>query len=835
MSGEEYLDPAMVARYVDRVEIGRGGMGVVLAARDRQLDRKVAIKVMHATEFGGGRARERFLEEGRICSQMLHENVVRIYDYGAPEKFPPYMVFEFIEGRSLFEILESRDLSGDEAFAVLLGIAKGLAHAHGAGVIHRDLKPENILIEEGFRAKVADFGLAKDYTSSSGVRTQQGILLGTPPYMCPEYIRGEKAQAPADTYALGVLAYRLFTGELPYDDQDPMKLLRRHVKDPIPDPRRANPRICDELATVITTCLAKEPGQRYADMGAVVAALGAAQRAQTRYGPIRTSGTSSGRHKGPIGTGDPTVAASGTRGRFRIPAPDEAPSLLRSRPFVLGSTLTVALLGIGLAHQLWTGSQVSVSGFRVYRSPRALRIEWQAAGPVDLRVTGRGAAEGKDLRRAPEIRPVPGGSVGLVRHLDPETDYLIELRQPWTGRAVETVAIQTPPDRAPPKGRIEVGRNRPPVVLSVRPGFDAGLTWTAEVEAAGGARRKVSGGDPDALAEDLRIPLEGLDPMQRVRLAYTLHPAGEDPREPVEILRGRTPLATALEEALTPLSQEALGKALSDFATEVQDRRVRRTEYPPEPERHLVDAGIDPSISTLGSLLPRLLGTPDVPLLDRTEAECTALPLAFFDVVLEGNAYPGAFRLREARMGYLPHGPASTLAEGGRLLATVFHAQAQGGPLAVALFPSGYEDEVASRNLRLLGSGSLASRTYGDDDENFRKFQENGSQVRMDFELEEDPPRELELAIRSLSFVRRYFLVLEVEGRGRVALWSHEAESAQHELVPSPEGSPGFYRLPPGLLVRGRNRLVFRLVDWPGKDGFLVPVRLLEVTIRAGA
>lgn len=200
--------------------IGQGGMGAVFRAWDLRLERAVAIKVVRADLLGDPESRARFLREAQIVARLQHPAIVTVFDYGSLADGAAFLVMEFVPGEDLRSVLrrEAR-LSEERTVGLLSGVAMGVDSAHKSGVFHRDLKPENILLpESGTGPKVVDFGVAKLTTvaPNSEPLTVGGTIVGTPAYMAPEQLRGEAVDARADVFSLGVMAYEMLTGKLPY-------------------------------------------------------------------------------------------------------------------------------------------------------------------------------------------------------------------------------------------------------------------------------------------------------------------------------------------------------------------------------------------------------------------------------------------------------------------------------------------------------------------------------------------------------------------------------------------------------------------------------------------
>jgi formylglycine-generating enzyme required for sulfatase activity/tRNA A-37 threonylcarbamoyl transferase component Bud32 len=270
------MAPERIGKYEIEHKVGRGGFAVVYKARDPFLNRDVAIKVLHANLSDEPEMVERFYREARSAAALRHPHIVTIYEIGELDDGQIYLVMEYLPGLSLAEVLaEIKTFSVEQTLAILEQIADALDYAHGQNLVHRDVKPQNIRVqdkEDGtFDCVLTDFGLAKFLASED--LTTSGVI-GTFGYMAPEQAAGRQDQiGPAtDVYALGVMAYRMLTGRVPFEG-DSASVLVAHLQDPPPDPRA----ICDALspgvASVLLRSLAKDPLDRYPSAGEMVADL----------------------------------------------------------------------------------------------------------------------------------------------------------------------------------------------------------------------------------------------------------------------------------------------------------------------------------------------------------------------------------------------------------------------------------------------------------------------------------------------------------------------------------------------------------------------------------
>ena len=275
------------SRYEIQGPLGRGGMGMVYKAHDRTLDETVAIKILRPDFAEDPRMADRFRSEIKLARRVRHRNVCTIHDYGQ-DKGLLYISMELIEGVDLKKILREKGaLPPDEAYDVAIQMAEGLQAVHDAGIIHRDLKTPNIMRDAQGVARLMDFGVAKRH-GAEGTATATGHIVGTPEYMSPEQAQGQKVDFRSDIYALGVVIYEMFTGQVPFRGETPISTILKHLHDPPPleGPQAAT--IPPALKPVLRRALAKEPAYRYPTAAALAEALRQARTPSRRQQPVAT-------------------------------------------------------------------------------------------------------------------------------------------------------------------------------------------------------------------------------------------------------------------------------------------------------------------------------------------------------------------------------------------------------------------------------------------------------------------------------------------------------------------------------------------------------------------
>src|SRR5437667_8639276 len=254
--------------------IGKGAMATVYKAKQISLDRIVAIKVLPLKNSENPEFVDRFHKEGKAAAKLAHNNIVQAIDVGTTAENRHYFVMEYIEGKTLYDIMqpppvgEGRTFSENEALDIMIQIADALDHAHQRGLIHRDVKPKNIILAKGGVAKLTDLGLARATDDKAAAESEAGKAYGTPYYISPEQIRGEvDIDYRADIYSLGATMYHLVTGHPPFDGDTPSAVMHKHLKNPLVPPDHINTALSAGIGEIIELAMAKDRDERYHSTG----------------------------------------------------------------------------------------------------------------------------------------------------------------------------------------------------------------------------------------------------------------------------------------------------------------------------------------------------------------------------------------------------------------------------------------------------------------------------------------------------------------------------------------------------------------------------------------
>jgi serine/threonine protein kinase len=252
-------------------QVGKGAMATVYKARQQSLDRIVAVKVLPKKMSDNQEFVDRFYKEGRAAAKLSHNNIVQAIDVGSTPDARHYFVMEFIEGKTLYDMMlpppvgDGHVFQEAETLEIMAQMADALAHSHARGMIHRDVKPKNIILTPSGVAKLTDLGLARAQDDSEAAQSEAGKAYGTPYYISPEQIRGDLDIAfRADIYSLGATMYHLVTGRPPFEAETPSAVMHKHLKTPLKPPDHLNPALSAGISEIIEVAMAKNRDERYA-------------------------------------------------------------------------------------------------------------------------------------------------------------------------------------------------------------------------------------------------------------------------------------------------------------------------------------------------------------------------------------------------------------------------------------------------------------------------------------------------------------------------------------------------------------------------------------------
>jgi eukaryotic-like serine/threonine-protein kinase len=446
--GATVTDP-LVGRLLDgryRLErtIARGGMATVYLGTDTRLDRVVAVKVLRAALAEDPEFVERFTREARSAARLSSPDVVAVFDQGRDAASGvAYLVMEHVEGRTLRDVVRTRGpLPAAQALVYLEPVLRALAAAHSAGLVHRDVKPENVLVADDGRIKVADFGLARAFETSSLTATT-GLLLGTVAYLAPEQVEHGTADPRTDVYAAGIVLWELLTGTPPYESESPLSVAYRHVNEDVPPPSEVVEGVPAAVDELVLRATRRDPSARPVDAGAFLAEV----RAVLSDLP---------------GDHDTVVVRRATPEHPTLVVPRPAatrpprPTKRRRRKRGILLALVVLLLAaaaLGGGWYLGSGRYADVPN--VLRSDEATAVaDLQAAG-FEVRVEPEGrndedVAAGLVLEQSPDAasRIRRGATVTLVLSLGPDRRAVPELAGqdvPGATAALEAVGLRAGP------------------------------------------------------------------------------------------------------------------------------------------------------------------------------------------------------------------------------------------------------------------------------------------------------------------------------------------------------------------------------------------------------
>lgn len=411
--------------------LGKGGMGAVYKVYEPGLDRHVALKILPAEFLHEETFAARFAREVKVVARLEHPSIVPIYGAGIEDGLP-WMAMRLLPGGTLSSLLENGRLTTPRIVAILRGVASGLAYAHAQRIVHRDLKPQNVLLDDSGQVYLADFGLARILEGSTTALTRTGMVAGTPQYMAPEQALGQAVDHRADIYALGIIAYEMFTGRVPFTADTPMAVLMKHLQDAVPVEPLAT--VAEPARRAILRAVAKDVGDRWPSAVAFVDALQGL--------PVEEETIASGMPAADGESGKLTVPPSGGTGErattLQAPMAPSAPEAVRPRRYrALALTIGAAAVAVAIALATF---------LRPRNAPKALPISVPVAAAEpespQAQETMQGPQDGLEYVR------IPSGSfeMGCV----PDDSRCAENEKPrhhveipkafWLGRTLVTVA-----------------------------------------------------------------------------------------------------------------------------------------------------------------------------------------------------------------------------------------------------------------------------------------------------------------------------------------------------------------------------------------------------------
>ncbi|HZQ66487.1 MAG TPA: Stk1 family PASTA domain-containing Ser/Thr kinase [Gaiellaceae bacterium] len=415
MATDALLNTEFDGRYLIERKLGSGGMADVYLAEDKELGRRVALKLLNERHANDDQFVERFRREAQSAAGLNHPNIVSIFDRGQAEG-TYYIAMEYLDGRTLKELLVR---NGPTPVPIAIDYARqilgALAFAHRAGIVHRDIKPHNIVVRKDGRLKVTDFGIAR---SGASQMTEAGSIVGTAQYLSPEQARGAPVDARSDLYSLGIVLYEMLTGKVPYTGDAPVEIAMKHLT-AVPDPpSKLRPDVPHDLDAIVMRALAKDPEQRYssaeemdADLARVARGVAVSQKTEEAMTQVLA------------GAGATTAATMVTRPRtvtappaYRPPAPyyEETARRRSIWPWLLG-VLAVAIAAIGgyliyqkIEEQLSTAKPIAVVDVR--NVMKSLAIQKLKEQGFDVRVESQ-SSDTVPQNEVVDQSPSPGSRI----------------------------------------------------------------------------------------------------------------------------------------------------------------------------------------------------------------------------------------------------------------------------------------------------------------------------------------------------------------------------------------------------------------------------------------
>ena len=563
----------LIGRRLGRYEVvsllGAGGMGEVYRARDTELERDVAVKVLPDAASGDPAWLERLCREARALSRLSHPNILEIFDAGSDDGIR-YVVTELLEGRTLRDHLEHGRLPIRKAVAIADAISRGLGAAHAQGVVHRDVKPENVMLTSDGRVKVLDFGIASlhepepaamDVTEAQTV-TSAGTLLGTIGYMAPEQVRGDPADARSDVFAVGCVLYEMLTGRRAFERATPAATLAAIMHEEPEPPGALVPDLPAGLARVVMRCLEKEPGERFQSAADIAFALRAAEGSRGHRPIARRGRRFDRRFVAAAILGAAVVVAAGLAWRhisFAPPALPEQKHVAVMRFQGSGGNPELQSLADGLTESVTSGMELLEEQTRgdLWVVPARSSVQPEVQTPegmyrnydVTVAITGSLGMEGKAIRLRLEV-------------LDPVTQSL--LRRTVIEDSLGNVsAFQGEPVAAAAR-MLDVQLSQESLDRLSATGTTMGSALEHYLRGCGALRRAADQGTVTSAISDLRKSVE-IDPLfaaARLSLARAHLARFELQKEASDLEEG---LSSAEEAGRTGASRFEVARVMADL------------------------------------------------------------------------------------------------------------------------------------------------------------------------------------------------------------------------------------------------------------------------------
>lgn len=504
-------------RYKIERKIGEGGMAEVYLGYDDLLHRPIAIKRLRPQYAADPVFRTRFEREAQAAASFSHPNIVDIYDVGE-DGGTPYIVMEYIAGQTLKEIIEQEGPFDPDDVAILVEqVASALDYAHERGFVHRDIKPHNILVDADGLAKVVDFGIAKGLSDST--LTEAGSGLGTVHYLAPEQAGGLMATPESDIYSLGVVAYEMLTGRLPFEADSAVGIAMKHLHEMPRHPSDVNPQVPRRAGDVVMRALAKNPTERFPSAGEFARALdrwreyNGANGSTMRYNaatvrvPRQAPRTAVRSQPQPIGQTRPdpvaayrpqaTVAATAAA----TPQPRTQAAATASKGLGCASWLVGIIVVAGLIGLVWLGANLPNNLFGLASNNGEDREPTQVANAPEVTVTATNPARANRPTPTPPIVPAGGGNTELIVVPD-----LIGMTEEEALDALDPIGLVLDANGSMPSDTIEAGRiaeQDPQPGEQVEPGSAVLVHLSSGPPTVDLASLDLIGADPDAAEEAL--------------------------------------------------------------------------------------------------------------------------------------------------------------------------------------------------------------------------------------------------------------------------------------------------------------------------------------------